>query len=356
MIWFILILAAGLLIWLDRLWGPWALKALSLRFDCDKRLVEPGETVTWSATVENRGRFSVPFIRLVQHFPEGIRVLGDPVWLRQHCKQGIHKWYVEDKMAVRGRRSLTRSIRLQPEGRGEYDLGAWQMSAGDLLGFREEQKYGEGEKLVVIPSHAKSKKQLQALGGFLGDVSVRRFILEDPILTVGFRDYTGREPMKSISWTRTASTGTLQVKQYDHTAEQTVMILLDVEGGSAEQLEGCFRLARTACEELEKQKIPFALRTNGALPGPVGNVFYLADGLGSRHKNTLLYALGRAQYTCYYSLRYLVRQTLTHRKNNESYIVITPQLTENVRTLLRTLEAAVGNSLCVLTGEGEVGA
>ena len=42
------------------------------------------------------------------------------------------------------------------------------------------------------------------LSGFLGDVSVRRFIYEDPVLTTGFREYTGREPMKHISWTQSA--------------------------------------------------------------------------------------------------------------------------------------------------------
>lgn len=354
MIWVIVGLVAALLVWLDRHWGPWALRNLRLRSSCDKQMAEPGETVTWSATVENAGRLSVPFVRLVQHFPEGAEVLGDPRWIRHHCKKGIHKWYVEEKMSVRGRRSATRGLPLRFDRRGEYALGDWQLSAGDLLGFAEEQKTGEGSNLVIIPQRAKGRKNLDALGGFLGDVSVRRFILEDPILTVGFRDYTGREPMKSISWTRTASAGTLQVKQFDHTAEQTVMILLDVEGGSPEQLEGCFRLMRTACEELEKQKIPFGLRTNGDLPGPVGKIFHLADGLGSRHKNTLLYALGRAEYTCYHSLRYLVRQTLTHRKNNESYIVITPALNENVHSLLKMLEAAVGNGVCVLTGSGEV--
>lgn len=354
MIWIVVALAAVMLLWLDRQWRPRALRSLRLKSQSDKQLVEPGETVTWSATVENTGRLGVPFVRLVQHFPVGAQVLGDPRWIRRHCNKGIHKWYVEEKMSVRRRHALTRNLRLQFDARGEYTLGSWQLSAGDLLGFVEEQKTGEGKNLVVMPERAKSKKNLDALGGFLGDVSVRRFILEDPILTVGFRDYTGREPMKSISWTRTASAGTLQVKQFDHTAEQTVMILLDVEGGTAEQLEGCFRLMRSVCEELERRKIPFGLRTNGDLPGPVGKIFTLADGLGSRHKNTILYALGRAQYTCYHSLRYLVRQTLKHRKSNECYIVITPDVTDQTRSVLKLLEGAVGSGLCVLAGSREV--
>jgi hypothetical protein len=49
-----------------------------------------------------------------------------------------------------------------------------------------------------------------------------------------------------------------------------------------------------------------------------------------------------------------MQQTLKHRKNNECYIVITPEVTEHTRGLLKTLEGAVGNGLCVLAGSGEV--
>lgn len=349
----LLILAVAALLLLEKYWLPMASKALKCENGCDRLMAQPGETVIWHARVENESRLSVPFVRLVQRFPAEAQVQEDPKWVRIHCNQGIHQWYLEEKMSVAARHSCTRTVRLRFDKRGEYVLGAYQISAGDLLGFREEEKAGEGRHLVIIPRRARNQKLLDALGGFLGDVSVRRFILEDPILTVGFRDYTGREPMKSISWTRTASAGTLQVKQYDHTAEQTVTILLDVEGATTEELEGGFRLARTACEQLEKRKIPFSLRTNGNLPGPVGKLFTLADGLGSRHTQTLLYALGRADSTCYHSFRYLVRQTLRHRRKNESYIVITPKLTEQSRSLIRDLESAVGNGLCVLTGSEE---
>ena len=84
--------------------------------------------------------------------------------------------------------------------------------------------YQTGE-VVVIPPRCENSNVLRTLGGFLGDISVRRFILEDPLLTVGFREYTGREPMKSISWTQSARVGRPLVKQYDHTVDATVTVL-----------------------------------------------------------------------------------------------------------------------------------
>lgn len=353
MIWIVLLLAAVLLAIAQSRWAGAALRKLSLEGSTDHVLAEPGEKITWSAKLNNHSRLPVLFSRLQLHFPGNTVFAAEDAWISSHCRQTLQQWHVEEKFSLLPLKSRTRKIVFSLPDRGVYSIGSYRLSAGDLLGFREEAMNGPGESVVVMPREAKNQKLLEALGGFLGDISVRRFILEDPILTVGFRDYTGREPMKSISWTRSATAGKLQVKQFDHTAEQTVMILLNVEGGKPEQLEGCFRLMRSVCQQLERRKIPYGLRTNGSLPGPVSKLFFLAEGLGSSHLNAILYALGRADYACYHSFRYLTQQTLQHRKKNEAYILITPHVDGDTRNCLKLLQTAVGNPVCVLSGEEE---
>lgn len=354
MTWIILILAALALAALEHFWEPYALKALHFRGELDRAIAEPGEPVTWSGTVENRSRLPIPFVRLTEKFPVQAKVAAEKAWEDSHCTHSMAQWFVEEKLSLPPHRSSTRSVKFTFSQRGLYEVGSYRLSAGDLLGFKEATKYGDWQEIVVIPERSKQQTSIDALGGFLGDISVRRFILEDPMLTLGFRDYTGREPMKSISWTRTATAGSLQVKQYDHTAEQHVMILLNTEGATSDELEECFRLMRTVCERLEEKKIPYGFRTNGNLPGPVGKVFWLAEGLGHRHMNTILYGLGRGDGTCFYSFRYLTERTLMHRKSNESYIVVTPPLSAKSAPCIKKLEAAVGSGVCVLIGNGEV--
>ncbi len=350
----VLLLAVVLLAVLEFYWAPWSLKALKLRGSLDKLLAQPGETVEWTAEVENRSRMPILFARLWQSFPGQVAIQGSEAWKNSHITRSFQLSHVEERMALMPRQRIRRGVRFSIDRRGSYQLGAGRLSAGDLLGVSEVSVYSGGMELVVMPERSQDLRMLQALGGFLGDISVRRFILEDPILTIGFRDYTGREPMKAISWTRTAVAGSLQVKQYDHTAEQNVVVLLNVEGAGEADLEECFRLTRSVCEELERKKIPYAFRTNGNLPGPVSTLFSLAEGLGSKHLNTILYALGRADYARYYSFRYLTEQTLRHHKKNASYILITPRETPDVRKCLKTLRAASGNPVYVLTGEEEV--
>jgi len=354
MSWLLLVLAAAALALFERFWAPYALKSLHFKGESSHVMAEPGETVTWRGTVENRGRLPIPFVRLTESFPVQAQALAEQMWIDSHCTRSVSQWFVEEKISVGPRRSCSRTVKFSFRQRGLYQIGAYRLAAGDLLGFREASKSGDWQHVVVIPERSRQKAAIDALGGFLGDVSVRRFILEDPILTLGFRDYTGREPMKSISWTRTAAAGSLQVKQYDHTAEQHVLVLLNTEGASADELEECFRLTRSVCEKLEEKKIPYSFRTNGNLPGPVGKVFWLAEGLGQRHLNTVLYGLGRGDGTCFYSFRYLTQRTLLHRKSNESYIVITPPLTEKSAPSIKKMEAAVGSGICVLIGKAEV--
>lgn len=355
MIWLFVLLAVLALAFLEKKWAPYALRFIQFKGQCDRILAQPGETVTWTSTVENHSKLPIPFIRLELRFPNDLKHNGSAAqWERMQNRTGIQQWHVEDRLSLLPRQSSTRKITFTPTRRGQYTPGSCRLSIGDLLGFQETSMEIPADKLVVMPAPAKNRKSLEAVGGFLGDISVRRFILEDPILTIGFRDYTGREPLKDVSWTRTAMTGKLQVKQYDHTAEQTVTVLLNAQDGTPEELEGCFSLMRSVCEELERKKIPFAMRTNGNLTGPMGKLFHLAEGLGSQHLNTILYSLGKADYTFYNSFSDLVRRTLDHRKSNESYIVIAPHPDAATTATARKLEAASGNPVCALYGSWEV--
>ena len=345
MIW--LCLAVVVLIILDRILTPKLLATLKYesRFDCI--MAEPNEPVTLESTIENSRRLPVPFVRLQHRLPSDAELCDETNIVRDT----LFYRNTEEKFSVRSRSYVKKSFRFSIGRRGIFEVGKYQLSVGDFFGFREERHFGDGSSIVIIPSRCERISTLQALGGFIGDISVRRFIMDDPILTIGFRDYTGHEPMKSISWTRTATAGSLQVKEFDRTAEQTVTVLLNVSGGSDEELEDCFRLTRTVCERLEKEKIPYAFRTNGFLPSPTGAIFNLPDGLGYHHLSTILYGLGGANYTCFYSLHTLIHQSLMKRKHNESFIVITPEPDENDQLILQRLQAFSSNPMCVLVGK-----
>ena len=335
---------------LERRWGEYALKSLVPHTSWDRTLAEPDQPITQSITVENHSRLAIPFVRVVLGYPDDAKPASDKNFQKRHYRNNILSWNAEYRLTLRGRRSVTKQVTMTFGQRGVYQAGNYHLSAGDLLGFREAKCHGDGKSIVVMPHLSQQRTSLDAVGGFIGDISVKRFILEDPILTTGFRDYTGREPMRTISWTRTAQAGALQVKQYDYTAERHIVVLLNVEGADEEEFEECLRLTRSVCERLEQQKIPYGFRTNGNLPGPVGKIASMVEGLGEQHLKTILYGLGSADNTCFHSFAYMTRQTLRTRKSSEAYIVITPNDQVKVHACIQELSNAVGAPICVLRG------
>ena len=114
------------------------------------------------------------------------------------------------------------------------------------------------------------------------------------MITIGFREYTGREPFRSISWLQSAKAGRLMVRQYDSTADLSCTVLLNTdcenEERRSEWLELCYSAARNICEELERKKLAYDFKTNGIIAGAMGNWNQVGDGLGAGHLETVLEA------------------------------------------------------------------
>ena len=351
MIWVFVISLVILVIVLELKGAEWSLGRLHYEAECDTLLAQPGETVTLTSHVENRSLLPALYIQLSEYLPAETALHADAGWMESHTHLRPDELCVNETTFLLPRRRRTASLSFTLPNRGWYRLGRATVCAGDFLGIRESFRREDTRlEIVVIPKRCESPDVMRSLGGFLGDISGRRFILEDPILTVGFREYTGREPMKAISWNQSVRTGTLQVKQYDHTVDITVSVILNSEGGTRAQMEQCYRITRTVCEELEAKGIPYEFRTNGDLTGPVDFLHWVAEGLGQQHLRTILYGLGRANCRHIGSFDQLIRRTMRRARSNQGYIVITPPLSPEKRMVVDSLKAN-GSTLCVLTGE-----
>ena len=138
---------------------------------------------------------------------------------------------------------------------------------------------------MVKPRRMESVKLSELLGGFLGETSVDRSLWEDPVLTVGFRDYTGREPFRSIHWLRAPKAGGWWCASMTIPWIRPVrsfLIRMEKEESLGKWLELCCRAARQVCEELEKRKIAYDFQTNGVIAGAMGEWRDRGERFGSR--------------------------------------------------------------------------
>ena len=271
-----------------------ALDDLHYHYEPSKLLSAPEEVFDMVTTLHNNSRRFIPYVRMIESMPDSATVHLKGLVIEDY-KFMKEIWHIS-KVFLMPNNTVVRKIPISFPTRGRYVFSGCELKVGDFLGLKEEStKINPRCEVVVYPESADFNYIITQLGGFFGDMSVRRFIIEDPILTAGFAEYTGREPMKSISWPQSAKSGRMMVKTFDYTTELSVSLVLNIEG-SAEEIEKSLSLTHTVCRILERKKIKYNFYSNLIPTGAKNTWTYIAEGLGTRHFQLILEGLGRATY------------------------------------------------------------
>ncbi len=317
-----------------------------------RRSVGEGEAFEIESRIVNGSRMPKVFIGVTESFPSEMEILSVPSGCTVSAGSGRMNFptKVSGTLFLLPRRSVTRRYLVRIPARGRYFLYGAELTGGDLLGLYEQTEHRSVfREIVVLPSPSARRVDPDAAGGTAGDRSVRRFILEDPVLTVGFREYTGREPQKQIAWLQSLREGRLMVREYDHTTEKSVTVLLNVEGaGSPDDIEEAFRLTRSACEALERKRIQYGFVTNAMAASAFGFWKSMSGGLGAGHLMAILEGLGRATHDCSEPFARMMRRAAAMAEPGRNHVLITASAPAAVLRESRRLEALTGGRVTVL--------
>lgn len=333
------------------------LDGVSIHTTLGKMLVEPEEPFSWTTSIQNRKRMMVPYLKLKELVPEGLLYADSQIPVLEG-KSSV----AQSVLYLAGRQETQVSRNVILKSRGRYFFRGASVEAGDFLGMDTLlKKYQELEEIVVKPLRYKNTELDFMLGGFLGEYAVRNSLLEDPVLSIGFREYTGREPFRSISWTQSAKYGRLLVKQFECTADLSCQILLNMDcgrnyaDGKEEQtgilMERSFSIVRSVCEKLEQKKIPYGFMTNGIIAGAVGKWKQVEEGLGGGHLETVLEGLGRMTHERQEDMDDFIGRVRKGIHGAESFILVTPVREERILTLVQGLEERVGKKVLLLCAD-----
>ncbi len=311
----------------------------------------PGESVKIIVELVNTKRRHVPFIKIEQELLEHM-VLQEA---QEHSKIRYQRKKVSFSTWMKPYEKVSVEIPVTINKRGRYVVPHVFIYGGDFLGLktirRESSRFNE---IVVAPKLWEDSQIQDVFGGFLGEVSVRRFLYEDPVLTVGYREYTGQEPMKMIAWKQSAKGQGLMVRQQDYTVEPLVRILLNVDtlfDDKNELLETCYSMARTICHTLEEQGISYDFSTNAVMIGFLKEYSDIEDGLGTFHYYKVLESLGRATFSARVSKEKFLLGVMESKRVGRGVIVISP--TEDIYGVeeLSYLKSQISGSLLVLCAQ-----
>ena len=310
----------------------------NIRYECKPsvRACEPGEEFLVLSNVSNLGRRPTPSIQIEEYFPKNLDVL--------ESEQFNVKWYTNEHrifystVLLRGKQQVKRSLRASISQRGEYCFSHADFYAGDFLGFYEFSYRMENDsRIVIYPARMEDSSLPKTFFNALDDLARKKQLLEDPISVCGYRDYTGVEPMRQISWKQSAVHNSLIVKQFDPVWQQSVLIALDADlhgdfDAYLKQLELCFSLTRFVCEDLERRNIGYQLVTNSIITGKMAG-FSSTGGMGGSYRK-ILYALGSAKIGSIASVEELIHDVCLGANRCEMIVFISTHCNKRVESAL----------------------
>jgi hypothetical protein len=193
------------------------LAGLDCTRELDRTIIQQGDGVDISVTVQNKRGWPIPWIFLEDLHPKQCNLRGENTRLA----------------VLMPGKSVTLNYRLTFPKRGYHRVGPMIMESGDLFGLQRRFRTGEQQDYVsVLPTIAYIDTFNVASKRPQGPVKSASSIFEDPSLLSGVREYAQGDPLNRIHWKSSARTGQLYTKIFDPTAVQGGTLILDLHGDS----------------------------------------------------------------------------------------------------------------------------
>ena len=252
------------------LWNRLVLYRVEYRRELSASRAFVGERLSVTVMVTNQKLLPVGWLRCDDLFPESLPLVDHAL----------------NPSGVPGRTLLSHLVSLGPyermrwmyemdcTQRGFFFFGPTDVATGDIFGFfRRQQRLKMPARLIVYPR----VRPLAELGfpgkNPFGERRTVRHIVEDPMHTVGIREYHPEDSIKHVHWKASARQGELQVKVYEPTITHQLVVFLNVasfaqswRGVIPERQEQVISVAASIAYHAVQRRFAVGLIANGNVP------------------------------------------------------------------------------------------
>ncbi len=335
------------------LWMRFVLKGLKFERSITESTAYVGDLIPVTVESFNYKILPIPWIRYTEDIPNHMLIHGP--------KLDITKTKLNNDLititSLFSFQKITRRYKIEPTQRGDYFFKDVDLEIGDFFGAHKKRAKIEAQhRLVVYPKVYPLKNLIHLEENPQGEVSVKRWIIPDPMDVVGARRYSGREPFNMIDWKATAKTNDLQVKQYDFHADPAIMILLSLQTNEVEWFERnsvlaeqLIQIAASVIEEAVYNDVAVGL----AMTATLSSGLILEPIYPRRHKNqrvVLLDALAKATYYNTKELNYLLKSATRRLQHSQTMVVVSFMVEESVKISMN-LHIKEGYKIVLITFE-----
>jgi uncharacterized protein (DUF58 family) len=174
--------------------------------------------------VANAKPLPLAWLRAEDEFPTELRLRGRDLYPGKRPNRQV----LDHAFTLRGYERVRRRYHLRALRRGAFDFGPVTLISGDVFGFRTRSAAQADLQTVLVYPKVLPLRQLHILAARpYGDQRASRWLLEDPLLLAGARDYQPGDSLRHVHWKATARRGRLQSKAFEASAQPHLMILLN---------------------------------------------------------------------------------------------------------------------------------
>lgn len=292
-------------------------KKLSYGVQTDKNVYEIGEEITLTPVIENRKILSIPFLNVTEYYGEKF----------SESQNTYH-------LFVMPLQRITLEHKIHGKERGLHTLDGAQLKMTDLLGFHNKfLEKAINQEVIILPRRKNIRELIMPFDSLHGAVSVKRWIVDDPLMLRGVREYTGRESQRYIHWPSSLKHQRILVKQFDFTTDRSAMVFLSMESSrpywkdpDVEALEESIITARAVLEELMKERIPAGFSSNGYNAKTDNGGVSFPPGLSPKNLEKYLMLLGKMGVIVSESLETSLKKISRNRSSFQVVVLIVPKV------------------------------
>jgi len=302
-----------------------------------------GDKVELVEKISNNKLLPIPWLRLESLIAAGIKFQ----------KQNFHE--ISEGGLFQNHRSLfsllpyrqiTRRHHVVCMQRGYYQLQTVTMSYGDILGIQCDSLTSKvNATLTVYPAPLNLDHSDMPNHSLLGDIVVRRWMMDDPFMIAGVREYMPGDALNKINWQASARTHQLQVSKFDFTADHHVMIYLNIEVSDLMwytvtdpgMIEQGIRYAAALAEMSIEQGISIGFGANALAVDSNEESIRIMPNSGKEQLYFIFDAMAKLVLECKQSFQAFLAKDLAEASPQTDYIIITSYMNEKIQNALDQL-------------------
>lgn len=267
--------ASGVALWVVAavgwLWNRLSLVGLLYERTLSEVRAFQGETIQLTLEVHNQKLLPLTWLRIRDTFPPELPLADKDILMNPATNLAeFHSFWMPGAY-----QRIRRSFAIACTTRGFHQFGPATVSTGDGFGFfNTEVQWPVPQRLIIYPRlYSVAELGLPSKSPF-GEIRANKSLFEDPLRTVGIREWQSSDSQRRVHWKATARQQQLLSRVYEPSEEQQIQIFLNVttmarhwHGYIPELQERAISVAGSLAAVAIADRRATGMIANGALPG-----------------------------------------------------------------------------------------